>query len=74
MTFSVEIESDYTDIVLLDPTGNDNDVTVSITDDGDVWLRHQCPDTDQVDLILMNYSMLTDLMAALESTQGVFIS
>ena len=74
MTFSVEIESDYTDIVLLDPTGCDNDVVVSITDDGDVFMRTQCPETDQVDLILMNYSMLTDLVAALEQTEGVFVS
>ena len=74
MTFSVEHIDDYTDIVLLDPTGADNDVTVTVDQDGDVWFRTQCPESDHVDLIQMNYSMLTDLVAALDQTEGVFIS
>lgn len=72
MTFSIEIEPDYTDVVLLDPTGNDNDVIVTLDEGGDVWIRHQCPETDKVDLILMTYSMLTDLIEAMNKPEGVY--
>lgn len=74
MTFSVEHFPDYTDVVLLDPSGNDNDVVVTFDETGEVWFRHQCPETDHVDLILMNYSMLTDLVAALDLEEGLYTS
>ncbi len=73
MTFSVEYDNQEIDIILLDPTGCDNDCQVTIVGK-EVWIRQQCPETDQVDLILISYSMLTDLATAINKPEGVFIS
>ena len=71
MTYSVEFEPDYTHIVLLDPTGSDNDLQVDICNN-DVWLRQECIETGKVDLILITHSMLEDLVAALDSPEGMY--
>ena len=72
MTYTVEIESDYTHIVVLDSTGADNDLTIDICDNSDVYLRQECLETGKVDLILITYSMLVDLSSSLGSEEGMF--
>ncbi len=74
MTYTVEHIDDYTDVVILDPTGSDNDLVVTICEDGEVWLRQQCPETDHVDLILITYSMLQDLNNSMNTPEGLVVS
>ena len=44
MAYTVEIESDHTHIVVLDPTGADNDLTIDLCDNDDVYFRQECPE------------------------------
>ena len=73
MAYTVEIESDHTHIVVLDPTGADNDLTIDLCDNDDVYFRQECPETGKVDLILIHYSMLVDLLASIQSPEGMFM-
>ena len=73
MTYTVKIESDHTHIVVLDPTGCDNDLEVDICDNDDVYFRQECHESGKVDLILIKYSMLIDLLASIQSPEGIFM-
>ena len=64
----------FTQIVLLDPTGDDNDVEVTLDSDSQVWIRQECTETGKVDLVLMDWKMLQDLVVALQSEDGVYVT
>ena len=61
MPFTVEIDGQSSEIVLLDTEGTDKDVTILVRDDDKVFIRQQCPESDRVDVIEMNWQMLVHL-------------
>ena len=72
MSFTVEIDETCSEVVILDTDGNDKDVTVIIRDDDKVFIRQQCPDSDRVDVIEMNWRMLLSLIAAANCDDGIY--
>ena len=72
MTFTVEIDSSSSEIVLLDTDGNDKDVTVIIRDDDKVFIRQECPESNRVDVIEMNWQMLVGLSQSIFYEEGMY--
>ena len=72
MTFTVEIDSSSSEIVLLDTDGNDKDVTVIIRDDDKVFIRQECPDSNRVDVVEMNWQMLVGLSQSIFYEEGIY--
>ena len=72
MTFTVEIEGNSSEVMLLDTDGNDKDVHVIIRDDDKVFIRQQDPDSDRVDVIEMNWQMLLSLIASANCEEGMY--
>ena len=72
MTFTVEIEGNSSEVILLDTDGNDKDVHVIIRDDDKVFIRQQDPDSDRVDVIEMNWQMLLSLIASANCEEGIY--
>ena len=72
MTFTVEIDSSSSEIVLLDADGNDKDVTVIIRDDDKVFIRQECPESNRVDVIEMNWQMLVGLSQSIFYEEGMY--
>ena len=72
MPFTVEIDENTSEIVILDTEGNDKDVVVLIRDDDKVFIRQQCPESDRVDVIEMNWPMLVALAGSLECEPGLY--
>ena len=72
MTFTVEIDSSSSEIVLLDTDGNDKDVTAIIRDDDKVFIRQGCPESNRVDVIEMNWQMLVGLSQSIFYEEGMY--
>ena len=72
MTFTVEIDSSSSEIVLLDTDGNDKDVTVIIRDDDKVFIRQECPESNRVDVVEMNWQMLVGLSQSIFYEEGIY--
>ena len=72
MTFTVEIDSSSSEIVLLDTDGNDKDVTVIIRDDDKVFIRQECPESNRVDVVEMNWQMLVGLSQSIFCEDGMY--
>ena len=72
MTFTVEIDSSSSEIVLLDTDGNDKDVTVIIRNDDKVFIRQECPESNRVDVVEMNWQMLVGLSQSIFYEEGIY--
>lgn len=72
MTFTVEIEGNTSEVVILDTSGQDKDVVVLIRDDDKVFIRQQDPDTDRVDVIEMDWKMFNALVMSIHCDDGTY--
>jgi hypothetical protein len=71
--FTVEFEPDASVIVSMDNTGEFDDVEVIIGDDGHVYLRQYDEDVGGFEMLLMTYTQLIQIFAALQSSEGAYI-
>lgn len=69
--FTVEHESDATVIVSLDEKDKFEDVEV-IVGAGSVYIRQFDKDMDQYEMIYCSFQQLVDIMAALNSKEGMY--
>jgi len=70
--FTVEIEGRSSEIVTLDDTGYQDDVTVIIDDDDKVFLIQHEMDTDFTSVIEMSYNQLQDIFHAMDCPAGSY--
>ena len=71
--FTVEHESDATVIVSLDEKNKFEDVEV-IVGAGSVYIRQFDKDMDQYEMIYCSFQQLVDIMAALNSAEGMYFT
>tara|TARA_R110001606_G_scaffold100875_2_gene221682 strand:- start:6886 stop:7113 length:228 start_codon:yes stop_codon:yes gene_type:complete len=71
--FTVEHESDSTVIVTLDDTDKFEDVEV-IVGAGTVYIRQFDKDMDQYEMVYCSFQQLVDILAALNSTEGLYFT
>lgn len=71
--FTVEHESDATVIVSLDEKNKFEDVEV-IVGAGSVYIRQFDKDMDQYEMIYCSFQQLVDILAALNSEEGMYFT
>ena len=71
--FTVEHESDATVIVALDEKDKFQDVEL-IVGAGSVYIRQFDEDMDQYEMIYCSFQQLVDIMAALNSSEGMYFT
>ena len=69
MAYSVEHDGPETEVVILDPTGDDMDVTVIFTGD-QVYITQLNVNTGENDLIMLTASMFDELIKSYDSPEG----
>jgi hypothetical protein len=69
--FTVEFERDASVITVLDETGQYDDVEVIIGEDSEVFIRQFDDENNSYDIIIMTYAQLIDILASLNSTEGM---
>ena len=70
--YTVEFESDASIVTVLDETNTCEDIQMILGDDGTVFLRQYEEALDNNQLIMITYTQLLALFAALRSTEGAF--
>lgn len=72
--FTVEQESDHQKVVVMDETGAFEDLEMFIDDDGRVWIRQFDETNGEFSLIIITWHQLMDIIAALNSPEGLFVT
>jgi len=70
--YTVEFSHDTVTIVTLDQEDDFNDVEVTLTEDGTVFISQYDEQWDSTDMILLSYQQLLDIVASMHSTEGMF--
>jgi len=70
--YTVEFESDASVVVIMDEDDRYEDVEFIISDEGEVFIRQYEESLGTHELISMSYQQLMDLVASLQSTEGMF--
>ena len=70
--FTVEFEDTYTRVVVVDETAKHEDVDMFLEQDGRVFIRQFDEKNNEHEILIMSYHQLLDLLASLESPEGMF--
>ena len=70
--YTVEFESDASVVVIMDEADKHEDVEVVLTDNNEVYIRQYEESLDSHELICMSYQQLMDLVASINSSEGMF--
>jgi len=70
--YTVEFSHDVITIITLDQDDDFNDVEVTLTEDGAVFISQYDEQWDSTDTVLLSYQQLLDITAAMDSTEGMF--
>ena len=70
--YTVEFESDASVVVIMDEADMHEDVEVVLTDNNEVYIRQYEESLDSHELICMSYQQLMDLVASINSSEGMF--
>jgi len=69
--YTVEFESDASVVVIMDEADKHEDVEVVLTDNNEVYIRQYEESLDSHELICMSYQQLMDLVASINSSEGM---
>tara|TARA_R110000764_G_scaffold91981_1_gene175187 strand:- start:324 stop:566 length:243 start_codon:yes stop_codon:yes gene_type:complete len=72
VVYTVEFSHDIITIITLDQDDDFNDVEVTLTEDGAVFISQYDEQWDSTDTVLLSYQQLLDITAAMNSTEGMF--
>ena len=70
--YTVEFESDASVVVIMDEADRHEDVEVVLTDNNEVYIRQYEESLDSYELICLSYQQLMDLVASINSSEGMF--
>ena len=70
--YTVEFESDASVVVIMDEADRHEDVEVVLTDNNEVYIRQYEESLDSHELICLSYQQLMDLVASINSSEGMF--
>lgn len=70
--YTVEFESDASVVVIMDEADRHEDVEVVLTDNNEVYIQQYEESLDSHELICMSYQQLMDLVASINSSEGMF--
>ena len=69
--FTVETEFDHTKVVVMDDTGQHNDITVRFTEDG-IYLSQWNEKENNHHTLWITEKMLSEMMLSLDSKDGTY--
>jgi hypothetical protein len=67
MTFTVEIEKDYTKVVTLDDKSQHEDLEIYLEDNGTVFIRQYAETLHEYQVIHISYRQFIDMVKSLEA-------
>jgi hypothetical protein len=67
MTFTVEIEKDYTKVVTLDDRSQHEDLEIYLEDNGTVFIRQYAETLNEYQVIHISYKQFIDMAKSLEA-------
>ena len=70
--FTVEHEDKFTRVVVVDETAKHEDIEMFVEQDGRVFMRQFDEKNNQYDILIMSWHQLVDLVASLESPEGMY--
>lgn len=70
--FTVETETTYTKVVIMDTTGKFEDLEVYFEDNGSVFIRQWAEDLKQFQLSIIAYNQFLSLVSCLDAQEGMF--
>ena len=70
--YTVEFEHDMITVISLDEYDRYNDVEVTLTDNGSVFISQHDDTLDHTEMLLISYGQLLDIVAAVNGPEGMF--
>lgn len=70
--YTVEFEHDMITVISLDEYDRYNDVEVTLTDNGSVFISQHDDTLDHTEMLLISYGQLLDIVVAVNSPEGMF--
>jgi hypothetical protein len=70
--YTVEFEHDIITVISLDEHDIFNDIEVTLTDNGSVFISQHDDRLDHTEMLLISYKQLLDIVAAVNSPEGMF--
>ena len=70
--YTVEFNHSTTTIISMDDNAEFNDIEMTLTDNGSVFLVQYDDDAGSSDMIMISHQQLMDVVASMDSTEGLF--
>lgn len=70
--YTVEFNHDTTTIISMDDKDQFNDIEMTLTSNGSVFLAQYDDDAGSSDIIMISHQQLIDVVASMDSTEGLF--
>lgn len=70
--YTVEFNHDTTTIISMDDNDQFSDIEMTLTDNGSVFLVQYDDDAGSSDMIMISHQQLMDIVASMDSTEGLF--
>ena len=70
--YTVEFYHDTTTVVSMDDSGQFSDIEMTLADNGSVFLAQYDDDAGISDIIMISHQQLMDVVASMDSTEGLF--
>lgn len=70
--YTVEFNHSTTTIISMDDNAEFNDIEMTLTDNGSVFLVQYDDEAGSSDMIMISHQQLMDVVASMDSTEGLF--
>ena len=70
--YTVEFNHSNTTIISMDDNAEFNDIEMTLADNGSVFLAQYDDDAGSSDMIMISHQQLMDVVASMDSTEGLF--
>jgi|VirMetMinimDraft_7_1064189.scaffolds.fasta_scaffold04695_6 hypothetical protein len=70
--YTVEFNHSTTTIISMDDNAEFNDIEMTLADNGSVFLAQYDDEAGSSDMIMISHQQLMDVVASMDSTEGLF--